>query len=85
MTGGNVRDILNGSFSKDFFFLTPETKKKAQADRITNFDNTKDFIILGNQLTADEVKLDSIKDETLIKAKKGGQILGIVENVKLSI
>ncbi|MDY7005451.1 MAG: Calx-beta domain-containing protein, partial [Cyanobacteriota bacterium] len=84
LTGDKGRDILTGSADSDVFFLTPETKNKAQADRITNFDNTKDFIILGDRLSADEVKLESIKDGTLIKAKKGGKILGIVEDVKPS-
>ncbi|MEB3884138.1 calcium-binding protein, partial [Lyngbya sp. CCY1209] len=84
LVGGNGRDILTGGSASDVFFLTPETSKKTLADRITDFDKATDFIVLGNNLTADQVKLEKIKEGTLITVKKTGKILGIVEKVQPS-
>ncbi|MFM6207613.1 MAG: hypothetical protein ACKPEZ_19675, partial [Planktothrix sp.] len=84
LVGDNGRDILTGGSGSDVFFLVPETNKAAQADRITDFNKATDFIVLGNNLTAEQIKLEKIKAGTLIKAKKTGKILGIVENVKPS-
>jgi hypothetical protein len=84
LVGDNGRDILTGGSGSDVFFLVPETNKAAQADRITDFNKATDFIVLGNNLTAEQLKLEKIKAGTLIKAKKTGKILGIVENVKPS-
>lgn len=84
LVGGNGRDILTGGSGSDVFFLVPETNKTAQTDRITDFNKATDLIVLGNNLTADKVKLEKIQEGTLIKAKKTGKTLGIVENVKPS-
>ncbi|ABG49870.1 Hemolysin-type calcium-binding region [Trichodesmium erythraeum IMS101] len=84
LVGNFGKDILTGGAGDDVFFLKQNSavNNNSAADMITDFQPNFDTIGLDSGLTENDLNLQLSGNSTVIKIKKTGKILGVVQGVQ---
>lgn len=88
LTGGDGQDELTGNGGRDRFALrtTEGVGRIRKADRVTDFTNEKDALLLEDGLTFRDLRIRSadgkLSDSTLVQDRATGDYLAILEGIK---
>jgi hypothetical protein len=88
LLGGAGRDELTGNGGRDRFVLRPAeaASRIGQTDRITDFSDGRDWLVLKDGLTFQDVRVRAgdgkFSGSSLIQDRDTGDYLAILENVK---
>lgn len=88
LTGGEGQDVLTGNRGRDRFVLnsTEGVSRVGRADRITDFTNGTDGLVLSDGLRFQDLRIragnGTLSNSTLIQHRQTGDYLAILDDVK---
>ena len=81
LTGGLGNDSLTGGDGNDRFLLSPNFG----IDIMVDFEDSKDLLSLGNNLTFSQLSLTQSNITTFIRSSVNGEILAAMNEVSASL